>query len=111
MSNLEQQTAGRLLPAWLRGFVRVREIGLVLAAIIVGIGAGVLVVLIGRTVQAMHVALFALGPVERLSAARHVAPWRVVLVPFAGGLVMAGLAFYGRRLSGRLADAIEANAL
>ncbi len=111
MANLEQQTGGRLLPPWLRGFVRVREIGLVLAAIIVGIGAGVLVVLIGRTVQAMHVTLFALDPAERLSAARHVSPWRVVLVPVAGGFLIAGLAFYGRRLSGRLADAIEANAL
>ena len=111
MSNIETQITGRLLPAWLRGFVRSRESGLVLAAGVIGVASGGLVALIGWLVQAMHVVLFGLGYGERLSAAEHVPSWRIVLVPLAGGLILTALARYSRRMSGRLADAIEANAL
>ena len=111
MSKIETQIAGRLLPSWLRSFVRTREAGLVLAAVVIGIAGGGLVALMGWTVQAMHEVLFHLPPGQRLSATPHLARWRVLVIPVAGGLALSFLARYARRMSGRLADAIEANAL
>ncbi len=111
MSNLEQQIKGRQLPAWLRTFVRSRESGLVLAAIVIGVASGGLVALMGWTVQEMHEVLFNLPAGQRLSATFHVPRWRALLIPVLGGLVLTASARYARRMSGRLADAIEANAL
>ncbi|WP_237481953.1 chloride channel protein [Lichenibacterium dinghuense] len=111
MSNPQQTIAGRQLPIWLRTFVRTREAGLVLAALVIGVAAGGLVALVGSTVQAMHELLFALPHGQRLSAAAHLIGWRTLLVPVLGGLALTALSRYARRLSGRLADAIEANAL
>ncbi len=111
MSQIETQIKGRQLPAWLRGFVRNRESGLVLAAIVIGIASGGLVVAMGWTVQAMHEVLFNLPSGQRLSATFHVTRWRALLIPILGGLILTGLARYARRMSSRLADAIEANAL
>lgn len=111
MSNIETNVAGTLLPSGLRTFVRTRETGLVLAAVVIGIASGGLVELMGWTVQAMHEVLFNLPHGQRLSATFHVARWRALAVPVSGGFVMMALARYARRMSGRLADAIEANAL
>jgi CIC family chloride channel protein len=111
LSNLESKIKGRQLPAWLRGFVRNRESGLVLAAVIIGIASGGLVALMGWTVQQMHEVLFNLPDGQRLSATFHVARWRALLIPVLGGLALTAMARYARRMSGRLADAIEANAL
>ncbi len=102
--------AGRL-PAALRGFVRSRETGLTLVSLVIGALSGVLVLGVGSGVQAMHVVLFGLPADARLSAASGLAPWRVLLVPTVGGLVLAAFARGARRMGGRLADAIEANAL
>lgn len=101
----------RLLPQALRSVVRSREAGLALVGLVVGLISGVLVWLVGWTVQALHVVLFDLAPGQRLSASEHLAPWRVLLVPALGGVVLAGLGQLGRKMGGRLADAIEANAL
>lgn len=110
-----QPSAGRrfrmLLPQAVRNFVRSREAGLVLVGLVVGLISGVLVWLMSSTVQALHVLLFGLAPGQRLSASEHLSPWRVLLVPTLGGVVLAALAQFGRRMGGRLADAIEANAL
>lgn len=111
-----QPSAGRaglrvLLPQALRNFVRSREAGLVLVGLVIGLISGGLVWLMAWTVQALHVLLFGLPPGARLSASEHVAPWRVLIVPALGGVVLAGLAQLGRKMGGRLADAIEANAL
>lgn len=111
-----QPSAGRtrvrvLLPQALRNLVRSREAGLVLVGLVVGLISGGLVWLMSWTVQALHVVLFGLPYGQRLSASEHLAPWRVVLVPALGGVVLAGLAQLGRKMGGRLADAIEANAL
>ena len=111
MSNAEPDMIRRRLPAWLRYFVRTRQAGLVLAAGVIGVAAGGLVALMGWTVQAMHEVLFGLPSGQRLSATLHVTRWRALLVPVLGGFALAGLARYARRMSGRLADAIEANAL
>ncbi len=102
---------GRQLPAGLRAFVRNRESGLVLAAIVIGIASGGLVALMGWTVQQMHEILFNLPDGQRLSATFHIPRWRALLVPIAGGLILTAFSRYSRRMSGRLADAIEANAL
>ena len=111
MSNSEPQTANPLLPFWVRAFVRARGVGLVIAALVIGIASGALVALIGSIVQAMHVLLYGIDLEHRLSASQSLAPWRVLLWPVVGGLVLALLARYAKRFSGRLADAIEANAL
>ncbi len=111
MSNVEQNISGRQLPSWLRTFVRTREAGLVVAALVIGIAAGGLVALMGWAVQAMHEVLFNLPHGQRLSATLHVTRWRTLLIPVVGGLLLMGLSRYARRMSGRLADAIEANAL
>ncbi len=100
-----------LLPQSLRNFVRSREAGLVLVSLIVGLVSGTLVWFVGWGVQMMHVLLFGLAMGERLSASDALPVWRLLLVPTVGGVVLAGLAVLGRKMGGRLADAIEANAL
>ena len=111
LSKIETQITSRQLPAWLRGFVRNRESGLVVAALVIGIASGGLVALMGWIVQHLHEVLFNLPAGQRLSATFHVPRWRALLIPILGGLVLTGMARYARRMSGRLADAIEANAL
>ena len=111
VSSIEQQSASKLLPFWVRAFVRARGIGLVIAAFVIGIISGGLVALMGWIVQGMHALLFGLAAEQRLSAADDVASWRLLAVPIVGGAVLALLARYARRFSGRLADVIEANAL
>lgn len=100
-----------MLPFWVRTFVRARAFGLVLASLVIGVISGILVSAIGWLVQELHILLFGLAPGSRLSASQSLEPWRAVLVPVVGGVVVAGLNRVARRLSGRLADAIEANAL
>ncbi len=111
MPIVEQQTTSTLLPFWVRAFVRARAIGLVIAALAIGIVCGGLVAAIGWTVQEMHVVLFGLPNGQRLSTAEDVPAWRIMTVLVVGGAVMTLLSRFARRFSGRLADAIEANAL
>ncbi len=110
-----QPGAGRLrgprLPARLRAFVRAREAGLVLIGVAVGAASGGLVALVSWLVQGLHVILFGLPVEARLSASDGLSAARILLVPVCGGLVLAGLGHLARRMGGRLADAIEANAL
>ena len=103
--------AARRLPGALRSFVRGRESGLVLAAAIIGALSGVLVTGIAAVVQLCHVVLFGIDPTSRLSGVIALDHWRASLVPVLGGALLAGLTFAAKRLTGRLADAIEANAL
>ena len=77
----------------------------------IGVASGALVALIGWIVQSLHVLLFGLDLEHRLSASQSLPMWRVLLWPTVGGVVLAGMSRYARRFSGRLADAIEANAL
>lgn len=103
--------AGKLLPASVRSFVRGREIGLVIAAVIIGAASGVLVTLTAALVQFCHVMLFGLALDVRLSSVESLDHWRAMVMPVAGGCILAGLSVMARPLAGRLADAIEANAL
>ena len=101
----------QLLPFWVRAFVRARGVGIVLAALAIGAASGALVALIGSIVQGMHVLLFGIDLEHRLSASEALPAWRVLLWPTVGGIVLGLLSRYARRFAGRLADAIEANAL
>jgi CIC family chloride channel protein len=103
----------RLLPLFLRNFVRNRETGLVLVAIVVGLLSGVLVAAISSLSQASHALLFDIPFDAHLSATGVISWQRTLLVPMIGGLVLALIGLYfARRVKGQqLADAIEANAL
>ncbi len=103
----------RLLPLFLRNFVRNRETGLVLVAIVVGLLSGVLVAAISSLSQVSHALLFDIPFDAHLSATGVISWQRTLLVPMTGGLVLALIGLYfARRVKGQqLADAIEANAL
>jgi CIC family chloride channel protein len=103
----------RLLPLFLRNFVRNRETGLVLVAIVVGLLSGVLVAAISSLSQVSHALLFDIPFDAHLSATGVISWQRTLLVPMIGGLVLAliGLYFAWRVKGQQLADAIEANAL
>ena len=103
----------RLLPLFLRNFVRNRETGLVLVAIVVGLLSGVLVAAISSLSQVSHALLFDIPFDAHLSATGVISWQRTLLVPMIGGLVLALIGLYfARRVKGQqLADAIEANAL
>lgn len=102
-----------LLPLFLRNFVRNRETGLVLVAIVVGLLGGVLVAAISSLSQVSHALLFDIPFDAHLSATGVISWQRTLLVPMIGGLVLALIGLYfARRVKGQqLADAIEANAL
>ncbi|MBR0823195.1 chloride channel protein [Bradyrhizobium liaoningense] len=103
----------RLLPLFLRNFVRNRETGLVLVAIVVGLLSGVLVAAISSLSQVSHALLFDIPLDAHLSATGVISWQRTLLIPMLGGLVLALIGLYfARRVKGQqLADAIEANAL
>ena len=104
MAPIPSQKFDRAFPFWLRAFVRAREIGLVIA--------GLLVAALGQGSQLIHEAMFGLGRGQHLSIATDLAWWRVAAGPMIGALLLAGLTIWaGRRFHGRMADAIEANAL
>jgi CIC family chloride channel protein len=96
----------------LRAFVRSSEFALALIALVVGAGAGVMVMLMSRAVQWLHVLLFGIDLNQRLSVAAHIPPWRTLTAPVAGGLLL-GLALWWLARGGRrpAVDPIEANAL
>src|SRR5689334_23353246 len=103
----------RLLPLFLRNFVRNRETGLVLVAIVVGFLSGVLVAAISSLSQVSHALLFDIPFDAHLSATGVISWQRTLLIPTLGGVVLALIGLYfARRVKGQqLADAIEANAL
>lgn len=112
MAAAPSQRFERFLPFWLRAFVRTQEIGLVLAALFIGAVSGLLVGAMSLATQSMHVILFSIPIDERLSSQQGLVWWRAILVTAAGGGVLALLGWWaGSRFRGRLADAIEANAL
>ncbi|MBR0839958.1 chloride channel protein [Bradyrhizobium liaoningense] len=103
----------RLLPLFLRNFVRNRETGLVLVAIVIGLLSGVLVAAISSLSQVAHALLFDIPFDAHLSATGVISWQRTLLIPMLGGLVLTLIGLYfARRVKGQqLADAIEANAL
>ena len=101
-----------VLPVWLRAFVRARESGIALVALVVGAASGLLVTGLGEFEQKMHEILFGMPHGMRLSLATIEPPWRIVAVIVGGGALLSLLGMWaGSRFKGRLADVIEANAL
>ena len=96
----------------LRALVRSSELALTILALLVGAGSGVMVMLMSRAVQWIHVILFGIDLNERLSGAAHLDPVRVLLWPTLGGLLVGGSLWLWSRLQRAPAvDPIEANAL
>ncbi|HVI87378.1 MAG TPA: chloride channel protein [Dongiaceae bacterium] len=88
-----------------------RPIRFVLAGLI-GIGAGLIVALLDGLVGLLHRSLFALQDTTHLSDATGVTPWRLLVMPIAGGLLVGISAWLIKRWRPRdIVDAIEANAL
>src|SRR6202051_3705160 len=99
-------------PRRLRAFVRAHETSLVVLAALVGVIGGLVVAAMSALVEGMHVLLFNIEIGERLSSQYAIEPWRALLVPSIGGLLI-GLAFLvlQRFRPAREIDPIEANAL
>jgi CIC family chloride channel protein len=99
-------------PRRLRAFVRAHETSLVVLAALIGTIGGLVVVAMSAAVAGLHVLLFNLDFGERLSSQVRIDPWRALLVPSLGGLLL-GIAFLLllRWRPAREIDPIEANAL
>jgi CIC family chloride channel protein len=105
-------TAQPSLPGRVRGLVRSSELALTVVAAFTGAGAGVLVMLMSRLVQWLHVVLFGIDLNERLSGAANLSPVATVVWPVAGGLIVGTSLWLVQRLKRPPAvDPIEANAL
>jgi chloride channel protein, CIC family len=100
------------IPRRLRALVRARESSLVGLAAVVGAIAGVVVAVMGDTVDMLHEIFFRLAPGERLSGRLTLDPWLAMAVPVIGGILF-GLAseVLRRWRPNPEIDPIEANAL
>ena len=107
-------TSSRYLeaPRRLRAFVRAHETSLVVLAALIGTIGGLVVAAMSAAVEGLHVVLFNLEMGDRLSSQFRIEPWRALVVPSLGGLVL-GVAFLllQRWRPAREIDPIEANAL
>jgi chloride channel protein, CIC family len=99
-------------PRRLRAFVRAHEASLIVLAALVGTIGGLVVAAMSALVELLHVLLFNLEMGDRLSSQFRIEPWRALLVPSLGGLLL-GFAFLllVRWRPAREVDPIEANAL
>src|SRR6202051_5132693 len=99
-------------PRRLRAFVRAHETSLVVLAALVGVIGGLVVAAMSAAVEGMHVLLFNIEIGERLSSQYAIDPWRALLVPSLGGLLLGvALLWLARVRPAREIDPIEANAL
>jgi CIC family chloride channel protein len=107
------EAATRLeIPRRLRALVRARESSLIALAALVGAIAGVVVAIMGDTVDLLHQLFFNLAAGERLSGRLTLNPWLAVLVPLIGGIIFGIASELIRRWRPeREIDPIEANAL
>jgi chloride channel protein, CIC family len=102
----------RSFPAWMRAFVRGRESALLVIAALIGAASGLLVAAMSAASQKMHEIFFQIPAGASLSVTVVSESWRMVAIPALGGATLALLSFWAKdRFRGRLADAIEANAL
>ena len=110
--HLPSPASARGRAAQLRAWVRRSEIALVLVSTLVGAGAATLVTGMSATSQLAHVTLFGIPLDQRLSAASSLPPWRALLFPTLGGLLIGLTELWRRRRRARPAvDPVEANAL
>ena len=99
------------VPHRLRAIVRARESSVIVLAAVIGVAAGLVVILMGQLVGLMHVVFFGIDPGERLSGLVALDPLRAFLVPCLGGLAFGLVSAYIARRRGTEVDPIEANAL
>jgi chloride channel protein, CIC family len=96
----------------MRAFVRGRESGLLVIAAFIGAASGLLVAAMSAASQKMHEIFFQIPPGASLSVTVVSEIWRMLAIPALGGATLAVLGLWAKdRFRGRLADAIEANAL
>lgn len=95
---------------WLRQRVRSSEIFFILLAILVGMGAGLLTILLGIAAWVMQHILFGLPADTRLSGASPLSAWQLAILPL-GGAILAFFSWGMRARKRTLVDAVEANAL
>jgi CIC family chloride channel protein len=101
-----------LYPAFVRRFIRSREIGLTFAAALIGVAAAACVALMSAGANAAHAILFGLQDGGRLSGQTHLSQPLALLWPFVGGGLLAAIGWYWVRIGrGDVVDPIEANAL
>src|ERR1700730_153079 len=99
-------------PRRLRAFVRAHETSLVVLAVLVGTISGLVVAAMSTAVEELPVALSTLEWAARLSSQFRIEPWRALLVPSLGGLLLGlGFLVLSRWRPAREIDPIEANAL
>src|ERR1700721_2579865 len=99
-------------PRRLRAFVRAHETSLAVLAALIGTLGGLVVAAMSAAVEGLHVLLFNLEMGERLSSQFSIDPWRALLVPSLGGLVLGATTLLLLRWRPvREIDPIEANAL
>jgi chloride channel protein, CIC family len=104
--------AGIEVPQRLRAIVRARESSLIILAAGVGAVAGVIIAIMGHSVDLFHHLFFRLAPGQRLSSVVALDPLLAVTVPTLGGLALGVAAqFIAARRPAREVDPIEANAL
>lgn len=102
---------GRRLTA-LRLRLRDFEAGILCCAALVGTAVGFVTLGLHEAMNQLHVLDFALPEGARLSAQTTLDPWRLALVPAAGGAILAALTALLQKLKpAELVDPIEANAL
>ncbi len=112
MAPIPSQKFDRLFPIWMRAFVRAREFGLVVVGAVVGALSGLLVSALSSASQFAHELIFDLDRGQHLSTATALLWWRVMAGPMLGAVALGALTLWaGKRFNGRMADAIEANAL
>ena len=95
---------------WLRQRVRSSEIVFILLAILVGMGAGLLTILLGLAAWLMQHMLFGLPVDIRLSGAPPLSWAQLAILPL-GGAILALFSWGVRARKRTLVDAVEANAL
>ncbi len=109
---LKRLRLGVPVPYYVRALVRSNEIWLTVLSSCVGALAGICVWLMTCSTLAAHRWLYALHNDGRLSGLASLAPWRTLVMPCLGGLVLGlfGL-LIAKRFRHRPVDPIEANAL
>ncbi|MGV8855880.1 MAG: chloride channel protein [Devosia sp.] len=100
----------RGLPARLRSLMRRRESWLVLLAAIVGMSAGVMVLVLRELAYLAQSVLYQLSPEQRLSGLGSL-PLDAALIPACGGVLLGLITLVLRRRKSRYVDLVEANAL
>jgi len=109
VDRIKLRTRWRIL---VRSGIRNSDPGLVVTAALIGAAVGLVVALVQELVLELRHLLFGIEFESHLSAAASLAPSRIVLVLFVGGLVYGVIAYLARRWRPTdTVDAIEANAL